>query len=248
MIDLAVKVLADKEPPIRYWAVRTATDPNLWSKLNQNQATAAQVTTRLLTEFNQSASTSAPEVLVLMAGFAGPINSAAADELLTRIADTRIKQYSDWAVSYELADMTILRQLGNKIIAGSAAKSQLAKRFAQLYSFAMQKYLKGQGLGMLRDPSREYLAGVLIDTEDKCLGKLLGTPQTTIRKALESNDTKALQTEHDRLFGTTSRPGALPAKFSFTYGGDGQSLQAPIPLLDPATRPTTTASTPAAPK
>jgi hypothetical protein len=242
MMDLAVKAIAEKEPAIRYWAVRIATDPNLWSKLNQNQASAAQLTTKLLTEFNQVAPASTPEVMALMSGFAGPMNAAAADELLTRIADARIKQYGDWTISYELADVTILRQLSDKILAGSAAKSQLAKRFAQLYSLAIQRYMKGQSLGALRDQSRDYLAAVLVETEDKCLGKLLGATQTTIRKAVEAGDAKTLQAEHDRLFGTAGKPGALPAKFSFTYGSDGQNLQTPIPLLDPATRPTAPAA------
>jgi hypothetical protein len=247
-MDLAVKAISEKNPPIRYWAVRISTDPNLWAKLNQNQASAAQLTTKLLTEFNQAAPSSAPEVLALMSGFAGPINAPAADELLTRIADARIKQYGDWTVSYELADVTILRQLSEKIASGSAAKSQLAKRFAQLYSFAIQRYTKGQRLIAQWDQSRDNLATVLIETEDKCIGKLLGAPQVTIRKAVEANDAKALQTEHDRLFGAAGQPGVLPAKFSFTYGADGQNLPAPLPLLDPTTRPTASPSTPAAPK
>ncbi len=255
--DLAVKVISEKEPPVRYWAVRIATDPNLWTRLRENQANATQATTKLLAAFTQTAPTSTPEVLALMSGFAGPTNTPAADELLTRIADTRIKQYGDWTVSYELADVTILRQLSDRIAAGSAAKSQLAKRFAQLYSFAIQRFLKGSALGILRDQSRDYLATVLIETEDKCLGKLLGGSQGAIRRAVETNDTKALQTEHDKLFGATGQPGVLPAKLGFTYGGDGQSLQAPVPLLDPTTprpatpapaRAPTPAPTPAAPK
>jgi hypothetical protein len=241
VMDLAITAIAEKAPPVRYWAVRIATDPNLWSKLNQNQASAAQTTTKLLAAFSQVASSSSPEIMALVSGFAGPINSTAADELLTKIADARIKQYSDWTVSYELADATILKQLSDKIVAGSAAKSQLAKRFAQLYSFAVQRYIKTKTLGLQADQSRDYLTTVLIDTEDKCLAKLL-SPQTTIRKAVESGDTKALQAEHDKLFGS------LPTKFGFTYGGDGQSLQAPIPLLDPASKPTTPAPAPAASK
>jgi hypothetical protein len=242
LLDLAVKSVAEKDPAIQYWAVRLTTDPNLWTKINQNQATAAQLTTKLLTEFGQLAAGSAPEVQVLMSSFAGRSNAPAADEVLTRIADARIKQYSDWTVNYERADVTVLRQLGEKIAAGSAAKSQLAKRFAQLYSFAIQRYLKGQKFVARWDQSKDSLATVLIETEDKCVGKLLGAPQMTIRKAIEAGYAKALQAEHDRLLGTGNQPGALPAKLSFTYGGDGQSLPAPIPLLDPTAKPTAPAA------
>jgi hypothetical protein len=248
-MDLAANAVAEKDPPVRYWAVRIAADPNLWAKLNQNQASAAQLTTKVLAAFNQVAASSTPDVMSLMSSFAGPINNPAADELLTKIADARIKQYSDWTVTYELADVTILRQLSDKIAAGSAAKSQLAKRFAQLYSFAIQRFMKGQMLGVLRDQSRDYLATVLIETEDKCLSKLLGASQGAIRKAVEANnDPKPLQAEHDRLFGGGGQPGVFPAKFSFTYGADGQSLPAPLPLLDPPTRQPAPPTTPAAPK
>jgi hypothetical protein len=237
MVDLALKIIPEKEPPVRYWAVRIVTDPNLWAKLRQDQAGATQLTTKALAEFNQVAASSSPEVMVLMSRFAGPINDPAADELLIQIADARIKQYSDWTVTYELADVTILRQLCDKIVADSAAKSQLAKRFAQLYSFAIQRYIKGQALGVLRDQSRDYLASVLIETDDNCLGRLLGTGQGAIRRAVEANDTKALQAEYDKLFGGAGQTGELPTKFGFTYGGDGQNLSTPLLLLDPTAPP-----------
>jgi hypothetical protein len=180
--------------------------------------------------------TSNEEVLHLMAQFAGAQNTPAAEELLIRVADARIKCYADWAVKYELVDTTVLKLLSNKIAAGGTSNQQLAKQFAQLYSYAIQRYIRGVRDNALRGLSRNYLAAVLIETEEQCLGKLLGGTQTGIRRALEAGDLNALQAEHDRLLGGTNQQGALPGKFSFNYGSGGANRSAPLALPEPSQR------------
>ena len=88
--------------------------------------------------------------------------------------------------------------------------------------------------------SRSYLASVLIETEEQCLGRLLGGTQTGIRRALEAGDLTALQSEHDRLLGSASQRGALPAKFNFTYGAVGSNRTAPLALPEPPSTRTPT--------
>ena len=166
-----------------------------------------------------------------MAQFAGRFDTPQAVELLGRIADVRIKSYADWNVKYELVDTGILKLLSNKIAAGGASNEQLARQFAQLYSYAIQRYIRGTQSNAIKGLSRNYLAAVLLDTEEQCLSKLLGGTQTGIRRALEANDLNALQAEHDRLLGGAAGRGALAAKFSFTYGGSNGS--SPLALPDP---------------
>jgi len=219
LVDLSIGMISHEAVAVRYWAVRTATNPTLWEKLGQDQAAAATVSRKILDACNQAADTSSAEVLSLMAQFAGRYNTAQAGELLGRIADIRIKNYADGNVKYELVDTTILKLLSGKI-AGGASNEQLARQFAQLYSYAIQRYIRGTQDNALRGMSRNYLAAVLIDTEEQCIGKLLGGTQTGIRRALEAGDLNALQTEHDRLLGTESQQGALPSKFGFHYGNN----------------------------
>jgi hypothetical protein len=242
LLDLALKEVPEKSPPVRYWAVKACTDPELWAKITRGQGNAAQLAGQVIDQFSQVVGSSTPEVLERMSDFAGRFSSPAADDLLAQIAQTRITQYADWTVTYELADVTILKQLCERIAAGGSERAKLAKCFAQLYSYAIQRYIKGTRLGVLRDPSKDYLGSVLIEVNDKCLPKLLGTSSGMIRQAVEANDPsalEALQNEHDRLLGSADKAGLLPAKYDFTYGAKGQNLQAPLPLGDP---PQTTAA------
>lgn len=229
LVDLSVGMISHEAVAVRYWAVRAATNPTLWEKLGQDQAAAATVSRKILDACNQAANTSSAEVLSLMAQFAGRYNTAPATELLGRIADIRIKNYADWNVKYELVDTTILKLLNSKIAAGSS-NEQLARQFAQLYSYAIQRYIRGTQDNVLQGMSRNYLAAVLVETEEQCISKLLGGTQTGIRRALEANDMAALQTEHDRILGGESQQGALPAKFGFNYGNN---RAAPLALPTP---------------
>ena len=76
----------------------------------------------------------------------------------------RIKKYAGWAVDYALLDATILQSLYNKIAAGGPRKPAVARRFGQLYSYAMQRYIKGQNY--LDATQKGYLASVLVETID----------------------------------------------------------------------------------
>jgi hypothetical protein len=254
LADLAIAKLKDNNTAIRYWAVRCVTNPDLIKKLNS--AKGANPTTAPLSSFvrqergedpnvpglarriaeqlKQLVDCSEPAVIALIAEFASVVDIPEGEDLLIQIADTRIKQYADWTVQYELLDSNLLRLLYNKIASTSSSKKpELARCFAQLYSYAMQRYIKGQNLS---NNDKQYLASVLVDTEDKCIGKILGKTQSTIRKAVEQNNISALQQEYDRLFGSPSQAGELTLKLNIDYGTDdssGRKIIAPLPLPNP---------------
>ena len=240
LVDLAIAEIKHPNSAVRYWAVRAATDSGLWGKLGQNQSTASQLAGRILAACDQVVEGSSPEILRLMAEFAGRFETVEAERLLLRVADARIGRYADWSVKYELMDSAVLKVLCDKLVAGGASNAELAKRFGQLFSFVMQRYIKGQGQGVLRTANASYLVSVLIDTEEKCLGRLLGTPQATIRRAVEANNLNALQAEHDRVLGTGNQAGTLSSKFNVSYGPEGESRAAPLPLPE---RPQRSAAT-----
>lgn len=230
LIDLGIRMISHEASMVRYWAVRVATSPSLWEKLSQDQVAAAAMSRKILDACNQAAPTSSPEVLNLMVQFAGRFDTPVTVELLGRIADIRIRSYAEWNVKYELVDTSILRLLGAKIVAGSASNEQLAKQFAQLYSYAIQRYIRGTQNNAVRGLSRNYLVAVLIETEEQSLSKLLGGTHAGVRRALEAGDMTALQAEHDRLLGGAAGRGALPSKFNFNYGNN---RTAPLALPEP---------------
>jgi hypothetical protein len=232
LADIAAGMIPHESSAVRYWAVRAATDQTLWSKLGQNQAGAGQLAGRIVAECGRAVESSRPEVLSLMAEFAGRFNTAEAEGLLVRVADERIKRYAAWQAQYEMADAAILKVLAGKLTPGGTANPELARRFAQLYSFIIQRYIKGQQLNALSGASKGYLASAIMDVEDKCLSKLLGARQPGLTKALQETNLEALQA------------GALVAALGVNYGPAGSNRPTPLPLPDPPARQAPAAAPP----
>ncbi len=241
LADQAIAMLKNENMVIRYWAVHCLTNTNIITQLNA--ATNSNQTSAIAAQLKGLIENSTPEIVVLIAQFAAGVDIPEAEQLLIQIADLRIKQYADWTVKYELYDSALLKYLSSKIPLLSESpvgllpttidtKPEIARRFAQLYSYAIQRYIKGASI--LNDTQKSHLASVLVDTEDKCIGRLLGNPQLTIRRALERQNAQAIMAEHDRLLGTATTPGQLPTTLKFNYGStDNSTRTVPLPLPDP---------------
>ena len=245
LADQAMAMLKNENMVIRYWAVHCLSNTNILTQLNaatnSNQASAIAAQLKGLIE------NSTPEIVVLIAQFAAGVDIPEAEQLLIQIADLRMKQYADWTVKYELYDSAILKYLSSKIPLLSESpvgllpttidtKPEIARRFAQLYSYAIQRYIKGASI--LNDTQKSHLSTVLVETEDKCIGRLLGNPQLTIRRARERQNAQAILDEHDRLLGTATTPGQLPTTLKFDYGTTttGPKRTAPLALPEPLTK------------
>lgn len=246
LADLAIAMLKSENMVIRYWAVHCLTNSSIIAQLNSTTTSNANQASAIAAQLKDLIETSTPEIVVLIAQFAASLNIPEAEQLLIQIADLRIKRYADWTVKYELYDSAILKFLSSKIPLPSeslgetlptttSTKPEIARRFAQLYSYAIQRYAKGDGI--LNDTQKSHLASVLVETEDKCIGRLLGKPQLTIRRVVERKNIQAILAEHDRLLGTATTPGQLPTALKFDYSSTGSSTRtAPLPLPDPPTK------------
>jgi hypothetical protein len=235
--ELAMERLDSENKAIRYWAVRTVTNPNLLRKLNPDSAEASSYISRIAERLKPLVNSSGPEIVTLMAEFAAKSDIEQCDQLLLQIADKRIGKYADWTVEYSLVDGAILKLLSKKITSStyletSSDNSAFARRFAQLYSYAIQRYIKGREV--LSDIAKGRLASVLVETEDKCISELLGAPQSTIKRAIEHDDYSGLLQEHDRLLGSKSGAGQLLLKLKFDYGtNNGGNSSTPLVLPEP---------------
>ncbi|MCJ7675360.1 MAG: hypothetical protein MUO33_09435 [Sedimentisphaerales bacterium] len=231
LTDSAIVLLKHSNQAVRYWAVRCVTNPGLVETLDPGGTTSQELAQRIAEQLKELVDTASPEVLGLMAEFAAAVKVPQGEDLLGRIADARMKRYVDWTVEYELLDGTILKLLYGNIAATTPSPAQasdraskdfpdvavpatvkqfqsaLARRFGQLYSYAMQRYIKGRDV--LPEANKHYLTSVLVDVEDKCIGRLLRRPQSTIKKAVEQADYSAVQQEYDKLFGDGTRQGQL---------------------------------------
>ena len=228
LLNLPIAQLKNENTTVRYWAIRCLTNPVIINKLNSNEESDTDLAQNIAEQLKQQIEKSSPEILNLIAGFAATINIPEGEELLLQIADKRIKEYSDWTVKYEILDSAILKYLEGKISASSDSSraTAFAQRFGQLYSYAIQRYVKGEEI--LNETQKRYLITVLVETESKCISKLLSS-QSTIRRTIERGDMNALMSEHDSLLGKGTTPGRLPSKLNFKYGKDSDST-APLTL------------------
>jgi hypothetical protein len=243
LADLAIAKLKDNNTIIRYWAVHCITNEGIAKQLNTGGSANVKIARLFLERLKEVVDSSSPEIIGLIAKFAGDINIPQGEEMLVQIADMRMKKYASWTVEYELLDGVILKLLDSKIASGSGSKSSdksaaAAVRFGQLYSFAIQRYVKGRG--SLTDTQKQQLASVLVETEDKCVGRILGAPQSIIKKAVERDDYAAIVVEHNRLLGDAKQAGELSSKLNFDYGttSDGRKRTAPPPLPAPPPKKT----------
>ncbi len=231
--DLAMKWLNDENKAIQYWAVHSVTNPGITELYNAGGADNLELAGKITEQLKGLVENSSPEILALMAEFAATVDIPQGEELLLQIADTRISRYADWTVEYELLDGSILKLLDSKISSGSINKPAVARRFGQLYSYAIQRYVKGRDV--LSDTQKHQLASVLVETEVLCISKRLQMAQSVIKNAVEQDNHTALLQEHSRLLGDETEAGQLSLKLNFDYGKkpNGNRRIAPLVLPEP---------------
>jgi len=205
-------------------------------QLSSDPAANMKLAVRIAQALEKLVDRCSPETLPMMVEFAGAVKVSQAEKLLLRITDMRIKKYAEWSVEKELMDAAILRALFNKISSGRAGESTVARRFAQLYSYAIQRYYIGRDF--LSESQKQHLISILVEAESSYISKLLGEPPqlaVRIKRALERNDYAALLLEHNRLLGDKTRAGQLGLKLKFDYGqnSDGTKRIEPLALPRP---------------
>ena len=236
LADIAIGMLKNEYGVVRYWAVHCLTNSAVTEQLNE--PANLDLARRVVGELSSAIGNSSPQTLADFGAFLSIPESA---DLVTEIADVRMKEYEEGSVEYERVDADVLKALCAKITSAKQEnKAAPARRFAQLYSYAIQRYAKGTSQGWLINARKQQLMSVLAETEGKCLHTLLGARQTNIRRALEQGDVEALMAAHDGLLGDETTAGRLAEKLGFHYGEDpgGQGRTAPVALPDaPAAEP-----------
>lgn len=233
LAELGMKMLKDENKAIRYWAVHSVTNASIIEQLNSGTGDSTELARRIVEQLKELVKGACPEIIASMTNFAAELNSAQAEDLLLDIAKMRIARYADWKVDYPLLDVTVLKSLYTRVFSTKTNKSVIAKHFAQLYSHAIQLYIKNINEdGFLSDIQKQQLASVLVETEKSCISALLGIPQGKIKRAVEREDYIALLQEHNELLGDEAKEGKLAVKLNFDYGKttDGNKRTAPLDL------------------
>ena len=233
LVEKTIPLLNDENEVIRYWSVHCLTSEALVEKLNNTKPSDIQLALKITERFKKIAAQCDPETTMLIAGFSAGVNLPQAKELLLIIADTRIKEYALASVKHEFADGSILKLLYDKMNA-SDNNADVAQRFCQLYSYALQKYVRNiTGKLYLDERAKSQLASILVEIENCCIWRLLDLPQAKIKRAIEQDDYMALLEEHSRLFGDKTRAGVLARKLNVKFKNpDGSERTYPLELPD----------------
>ena len=227
-----MNMLNNNNKVIEYWAIRSVTNNAFIEQLNSGSVDNLNLAKRIAGRLRESLGDFGTEALALITEFGAKVKTKEAEQLLTQISDMRIKQYSDWTVKDALLDITVLSNLCLKTTSAGISKPHIARRFGQLYSYAIQKYIMDiKGGDFLSATEKKHLESVLGEVEKSCIGEYLKMPQRSIREAVGRDDYITLLAEHNKLLGNDTKAGKLAEKLRFKYeGAAGIKRTAPLPL------------------
>ncbi len=154
-------LLNDKSTVIRYWAVHSVTNSGIIEQLNSGKASSLKLASEITEQLKKLVEGTSPEIIALMAEFAAEVEIRQGEDLLLQIADMRINKYAEWDVEYELLEVRVLKSLYKKMSSATVSNPAIARRFGQLYSYAIQRYVKGRDF--LGDEQKRQLASVLVE-------------------------------------------------------------------------------------
>ena len=241
LAEFGISMLDHHNPAVRYWAVKSIASPSIAEQLKSDPTGDAGLAAKIVSSLDGILNEDTPaEIMNIMVAFADKLDSEQGDALLLKIADIRMESYRDWSVKYELMDAGLLNAIARSIDTGDVennANSKKMQRYAQLYSYVIQRYILG--FETLGDIQLQHLGSVLISVEQNSLGKLLARSQTEIKRLVSSSRNRhslnALSKEHDSLLGSPKRQGRLSYEVRYDYGKEGgKVLIAPKKLKAPA--------------
>ncbi len=234
-LPLVIDRFDSNSPGVGYLAVNAFTDEEVLEKLNSNSSENFELINNAVSKLSEIIDNQmSPSFTLAVIEFCAGVQNEPVRDLLLQIADKRISQYENWAVSSESVDYELLTVLGLKAqnTSGSQAKNELMAKMSQLYSYAVQRYALGQEI--LNGKQKGELVDVIVGLEAGVISDMLGGNVQNFKKAIEKNDTEALISAHDELLGSQDTQGTLAQAVNFSYTqNDGQAVVAPEKLPQP---------------
>ncbi len=230
--ELVLDEINSDTQAIRYWAVHCLTNEGVTRELSEAETEDLRLAIQITERFKELIETCDINTLRLITDFASRLTIRQGEELLIAIADKRISQYEDWTVRNELFDSKLLKLLYSKISSEGSTNQAIARRFAQLYAYGLQRYAKGKDI--ISSSSKHELASMLIEIENVCISELL-LPSSVIKRSIEKDLMTVYSQEYQDLFGSEGNAGEVTEKLGIDYGTkeDGSKRLTPLMLPDP---------------
>lgn len=218
---------------VSYWALKCVTGKAVSEEINSGNLDNIKIIKNVidtiaehLPEFNEQRHG-------LVVQFLKNTDSAMTKDLLDKLIEVRLERYKNWDVEDELIESGLLKVICDKISNNQDPDSDYARSFGQLFSYVMQRYIKGYET--LSDGSLDNLESVMAETESNCIVRITDIQQSVLKSAIENDNLQAIIAEHDRLLGKEDKAGQIPEKLGYSYGltDQGNDLLAPADLPAP---------------
>jgi hypothetical protein len=240
LAEFGLSYLNDPDLITRYWAVKAVADTvstsgdagrdnSVVGQMNDEVANDPEMATKIYEALSPMAEQdNPPQIDYLLIGYAGRWKDERAGRLLQQIVGKRTAAYQNWTVQNTWLDIPLFRALANWYqMAAAGEKALFARQFAELYAFAVQRWMLGRD--SLAPVEKEQLLSLIVETDQEIL-PLFGLSAGRIKNIIERG--QDLQAEFDNLFGTTTKQGELANKLRFNYG-QGNSVSTAPPKLPP---------------
>lgn len=234
LAPIAIERIDQKDPVVRYWAVKAITNAGVIRTLSDEIMGDDETKEAILNALKQRVEyEEQTEIQAMMIKFCAAVNHPTARDILLAIADQRIAAYRDWSVEHEMVDAKLLIALGSTAMMQSDAqvKADFARKFAELLSLVFQRYEKGQKV--LSPEQIAETGSVIAEVDRVILAKMLNVSQTGVLRALQQK--RGLEREFETIFGDRVRAGDLATLYQFDYGKDasGKAITQPPVLSAP---------------
>lgn len=219
LADIALAHLDDKNPVVRYWAVKAVTNSGVIGQLSSEVTADEDAKTKILEALaNRLAFEQQTEIQSMIINFAAAMNHPTARQILLTLADQRIEAYTNWSIGDGKTDARLLSALGNTVLLNPDAevKRTFARKFAELYALVFQAYMNGKDV--LSEAELDEVINVILEVDRSVLARLLNVPQTGVLRALQRG--VGLDREYETIFGDRLRAGDLGTLYKFDYGKD----------------------------
>lgn len=237
LADIVLGRINDKDPVVRYWAVKAVTNSGVIQQLSSEITRDPETEEKILNALKERIGFEQQvEIQTMIINFAAAMDHPVARDILLAVADKRIESYKNWSIDNGDLDSRLLIAMGNTALISPDAevKRIFACKFAALYSLVFQAYMKGEAI--LTGPQVDQVISVILEVDKAVLAKMLNVPQTGIFRALQRK--VGLDREYETIFGDRLRAGDLGTLYKFDYGKDasGKAITEPPAIGEPPVR------------
>ncbi len=229
--QLCLSMIDNPDITIRYWAIKALANKAIAEQINQqvSDPVVLKIVDGLAKAAGQKKNA---DMAAMIAEFAAELNGQQGENLLIEVLNGRMELYRQWQSTDSAADAIILDATAKRIENEQIDKKNLSLRFAQLYSYMIQRYILAKDT--LDEKQKVSAVSGLIEVQNS-YNSFFDMPQRGIQRALEKDDMQMLKSEHNELLGSEQRQGTLPKILDFDYGitSDGANITAPMPLPNP---------------